>query len=194
MKPFPSFFAFCSVLAIVGATVSTTTAQTPTPLPADSLYDINVKTLDGESVSLSRYRGKVSLVVNLASKCGFTPQYKGLEALYEKYKDKGFVILGFPSNDFGGQEPGTPEEIQKFCSSTYGVTFPLFEKVVTHGAGQSPVYLFVTQVADVPKWNFTKYLVSKQGQTVAVFPSAVTPDNPALLGAIESELAKDAAK
>src|SRR5262249_3403208 len=110
-------------------------------LPADSLYKLQTKTLDGKPADLKDYSGKVTVVVNVASQCGFTPQYTGLEKLYEELKEKGFVILGFPSNDFGGQEPGSPEEIQKFCSSKYSVTFPLFEKVVTKaGKEQSPIY------------------------------------------------------
>ena len=169
-------------------------AQTPSPTPPpmpDSLYSFQVHTLAGEPRSLDLYKGKISLVVNLASKCGFTPQYKGLEALYEKYKDRGFVILGFPSNDFGGQEPGTPQEIQTFCSTTYQVTFPLFEKVVTKaGPEQAPIYTFLTATHDAPKWNFTKYLIDRDGHVIASFPSKVTPDDPALVGAIEAELDK----
>jgi len=172
-------------LAAIFTLLATAGAQTPM-----SLYQLDTKTLAGEPQSLSLYQGKVSLVVNLASKCGFTPQYKGLEALYEKYKDQGFVLLGFPSNDFGGQEPGTAQEIATFCHATYGVSFPLFEKVVTKGEGQSPVYAFLTASHDAPKWNFTKYLVNKQGVVVASFPSAVPPEDPALRAAIEAELKK----
>ena len=180
-------------LFLLLATLTTTllgTAMTHAQTPA-SFYDLQVNTLAGAPQPLSLYKGKVALVVNLASKCGFTPQYKGLEALYENYKDKGVVLLGFPSNDFGGQEPGTPAEIQTFCSTKYSVTFPLFEKVVTKpGDGQSPVYTFLTTSHDAPKWNFTKYLINKQGVVVAVFPSKVTPEDPALLAAIDAELAK----
>ncbi|SDT88974.1 glutathione peroxidase [Verrucomicrobium sp. GAS474] len=178
-----------TLLLLIGTPM--THAQTPAPAPAASFYDLDTKTLAGEAQPLSLYKGKVSLVVNLASKCGFTPQYTGLETLYEKYKDKGFVLLGFPSNDFGGQEPGTPAEIQTFCSAKYSVTFPLFEKVVTKkGDGQSPIYVFLTSAHDAPKWNFTKYLIDKQGHVVAVFPSAVKPEDPALVSALEAELAK----
>ena len=156
-----------------------------------SLYDLSTKTLEGQPASLAEYKGKVSLVVNLASKCGYTPQYKGLEALYEAYKDKGFVILGFPSNEFGGQEPGTPEEIRSFCSLTYGVTFPLFEKSVTApGASQSPVYAFVTAGREAPKWNFTKYLVDRRCRVVARFDPRVRPDDPALVAKVEELLAE----
>jgi len=171
------------------------TPSTPPPTPSspmpDSLYDFQVHTLAGDPQGLDLYKGKVALVVNLASKCGFTPQYKGLEALYEKYKDQGFVILGFPSNDFGGQEPGTPQEIQTFCSTTYQVTFPLFEKVVTKaGPEQAPIYTFLTATHDAPKWNFTKYLIDRTGHVIASFPSKVTPEDPALLAAIQAELDK----
>lgn len=187
MPPFSRvlcFFSLITVLALTGAHLSSQT-------PAVSLYTLDTKTLAGDAASLSAYQGKVSLVVNLASKCGFTKQYPALEALYEKYKDQGFVLLGFPSNDFGGQEPGTADEIQTFCKANYGVTFPLFEKsVVKKTDGQSPVYVFLTEHDNPPGWNFTKYLVNKQGQVVAVFPSKVTPDDPELLAAIEAELKK----
>ena len=156
-----------------------------------SLYDLSTNTLEGQPAPLAAYKGKVSLVVNLASKCGYTPQYKGLEALSEASKDKGFVILGFPSNEFGGQEPGTPEEIRSFCSLTYGVTFPLFEKSVTKpGAGQSPVYTFLTAGRDAPKWNFSKYLVGKDGTVVGSWASGTTPESAELHTAIEAALAK----
>jgi glutathione peroxidase len=159
--------------------------------PVMRLYDLQTHTLDGKPADLSAYKGKVALVVNLASKCGFTPQYTALEALYERNAGRGFVILGFPSNEFGGQEPGTSEEIQSFCKLNYGVTFPLFEKSVTKpGAGQSPVYGFLTSGGDAPAWNFGKYLIGKDGRVVRYFPSKVTPEDPALVAAIEAELAK----
>src|SRR5471030_3562094 len=125
---------------VAAATVLIFTSMNLSAAPAQSLYDLTVNSLDGKPVDLGQYKGHVVLVVNVASKCGFTPQYAGLEKLYLDYKDKGFVILGFPANDFGHQEPGTPEEIAAFCSSKFNVTFPMFEKVVTKGAGQSPVY------------------------------------------------------
>jgi glutathione peroxidase len=153
-----------------------------------SLYDLTVNTLDGKPQPLSAYKGKVSLVVNTASECGFTPQYAGLEKLYEDYKDKGFVILAFPSNDFGAQEPGTPEQIKKFCDVNYHVRFPMFEKVKTKGAGQSPVYVFLTEKNGEPKWNFHKYLVGKDGKVLAAFPSKVTPESTELTSAIDSAL------
>jgi glutathione peroxidase len=137
------------------------------------------------------YRGTVSLVVNVASKCGFTPQYEGLEKLHAELHDRGFNVLGFPSNDFGGQEPGTNEEIGAFCKLTYGVTFPMFDKVVTRlAADQSPVYGFLWRSGYLPAWNFAKYVIGKDGQIVAFFPSAVTPDDPALRATISKALAQ----
>ena len=153
-----------------------------------SLYELNVHSLDGKPVELAQYRGHVTLVVNTASHCGFTPQYAGLEKLYQDYKGRGFVILGFPSNDFGGQEPGTPQEIATFCSTTYHVTFPMFEKVVTKGPGQSPVYQFLTTGFPAPTWNFCKYLIDKNGKVIQEFPSAITPESPVLRGAIDAAL------
>jgi glutathione peroxidase len=154
-----------------------------------SFYDLQTMTLDGKPGNLAQYRGKVSLVVNVASKCGFTPQYEGLEKLHRELRGKGFNVLGFPSNDFGGQEPGTAKEIADFCRLTYDVTFPMFEKVVTKkGAGQSPVYAFLGESGQLPAWNFSKYVIDKQGNIVAFFPSAVTPDDPALRAAIAKAL------
>jgi glutathione peroxidase len=156
-----------------------------------SLYDFKVNSLEGKPVELSQYRGKVTLVVNVASHCGYTPQYDGLEKLYKEYQSQGLVILGFPCNDFGGQEPGSPQEIQKFCSTKYNVTFPLFEKVSTkEGPGQAPVYQFLTAGGDKPSWNFCKYLIDRQGHIVKFFPSKVTPDAGELRAAIDGELAK----
>ena len=149
-----------------------------------SLYDLKVNSLDGKPVDLAQYKGHVVLVVNVASKCGFTPQYAGLEKLYLAYKDQGFVILGFPANDFGHQEPGTPQEIAAFCSSKYSVTFPMFEKVVTKGSGQSPVYQFLTTGFPAPTWNFCKYLIDKNGKVLNFFPSKVKPQDKALTDAI----------
>lgn len=155
-----------------------------------SFYDLKTTTLDGQPADLAQYRGKVSLVVNVASKCGFTPQYEGLEALHREMKGKGFNVLGFPSNDFGGQEPGTAQEIATFCKLTYGVTFPMFEKVVTRkGTDQSPIYTFLGSSGNLPAWNFSKYVLDKQGKIVAFFPSQVTPEDPALRAAIAKALA-----
>ena len=156
-----------------------------------SFYDLQTNTLEGKPGNLSQYRGTVSLVVNVASKCGYTPQYEGLEKLQREMKGKGFNVLGFPSNDFGGQEPGTAQEIATFCKLTYDVTFPMFEKVVTKaGSTQSPVYSFLGATGNLPKWNFSKYVVNKKGQVVAFFPSDVVPEDPALRAAIAKALAE----
>jgi glutathione peroxidase len=153
-----------------------------------SLHDLTVNTLQGKPQALSAYKGKVVLVVNTASECGFTPQYAGLEKLYEEYKDKGLVILGFPSNDFGAQEPGSAEQIQTFCKKNYGVTFPMFEKVATKGPEQAPVYKFLTQKQPEPKWNFHKFLVGKDGQVRSSFPSKVAPESKELRDAIDAAI------
>ena len=159
-----------------------------------TVYDFSALSPAGQDVPLSRYRGKVLVVVNTASKCGFTPQYAGLEALYKEYKDRGVEVLGFPCNQFGGQEPGTSEEIAAFCSTTYGVTFPLTEKVEVNGAGRHPLYAELTltpddegEAGDV-EWNFEKFLVGADGEVVARFRPEVTPEAPELLSAIESAL------
>ena len=163
------------------------------PMGTGSLYDLKVTTLDGRPAELSAYKGKVALVVNVASQCGFTPQYAGLEKLYRELAPKGVVILGFPSNDFGGQEPGTAEEIGQFCQKNYGVTFPMFAKVVTKkGPDQSPVYSFLGESGSLPQWNFSKYVVDKNGKVEAFFPSRVAPDAPELRAAIEKALAGSA--
>ena len=154
-----------------------------------SFYDLKTQTLLGKPADLADYRGKVTLVVNVASYCGYTPQYKGLEQLHRELKDKGFAVLGFPSNDFGEQEPGTGEEIATFCKLTYDVTFPMFSKVVTRpGPGQSPVYTYLGASGHLPAWNFGKYLIGKDGKVRAFFASDVTPDEPALRVAIADAL------
>jgi glutathione peroxidase len=158
-----------------------------------SLYDIPLKDIDGKPTSLKAYEGKVLLIVNVASKCGFTPQYEALEAIQKKYEAKGFTVLGFPCNDFGSQEPGTAEEIKAFCSSTYSVTFPLFEKLHVKGAQQHPLYAALTG-KDSPfpgdiKWNFGKFVISRDGRIVKRFASENTPDSPEVNGAIEAALA-----
>lgn len=160
------------------------------PLAQDSFYRLATKTLEGQPAELKDYAGRVALVVNVASQCGYTPQYTGLETLYADLKDKGFVVLGFPSNDFGGQEPGTAVEIRQFCSLNYDVTFPLFEKVVTRaGAGQSPVYANLQkQSGELPSWNFAKYLVGKDGTVVKFYKSDVKPGDAGLRRDIETAL------
>jgi glutathione peroxidase len=162
-------------------------AQTPRR-PAMSFHDLSARRLDGQAQPLSAYKGKVVLVVNVASECGYTPQYAGLEKLYQARKAQGFEVLGFPCNQFGGQEPGSASDIQGFCQKNFGVTFPLFEKVEVKGAGQSPVYAFLTAQHGAPKWNFHKFLVGKEGQVLAAFPSSVEPEGPELKAALEAAL------
>jgi glutathione peroxidase len=161
-----------------------------------SIRDIPVKTLSGEESSLGRsdLAGKALLVVNVASKCGLTPQYTALESLHERLSGRGFSVVGFPCNQFGGQEPGTPEEIAEFCSATYGVTFPMFEKIEVNGAGRHPVYDELTAVADAEgtagdiQWNFEKFLIRPDGSVAARFRPRTAPDDPGVLAAIEENL------
>jgi glutathione peroxidase len=158
-----------------------------------NIYDLSVRTMDGENKSLSDYKGKVLLIVNVASKCGYTPQYEGLEAIYEKYKDKGFEILAFPCNDFGEQEPGTNDEIRTFCESKYNVTFTLFDKVNVLGDDKSPLYERLINNSEPSGdigWNFEKFVVSKNGDIMARYKSKVKPDSEELTAVIESELSK----
>jgi glutathione peroxidase len=158
------------------------------------LYDIEISTLSDQPTKLGEYRGKAILAVNVASKCGLTPQYTQLEALQKKYADKGFTVLGFPCNQFGGQEPGSPEEIQTFCSTNYGVTFPLTEKIDVNGDGRHPVYQVLTDVADADgnagdiQWNFEKFVISADGGTITRFRPQTKPDDPKVIAAIEAAL------
>lgn len=153
-----------------------------------SFFEIETRSLAGKPVVLSQYRGKVALVVNTASACGYTPQYEGLQRLYEELKGRGLVVIAFPSNEFGGQEPGTADDIQSFCSTTYRVTFPMMEKVQTRGVGQSPAYAELTKIGIEPGWNFHKYLVSRWGQVLRSFKHSVKPDDAELRKAIEAAL------
>lgn len=161
---------------------------------ASSVLDFTLNSLDGKPAPLADYRGKVVLIVNVASRCGYTPQYTGLEKIYEKYKDQGFVILGFPANNFGGQEPGTNEEIKTFCSSKYQVTFPMYSKVSVKGADATPLYQFLTDKKSNPatggeiEWNFTKFLVDRSGKVIARFEPAIEPESSGVTGAIEKAL------
>jgi glutathione peroxidase len=164
------------------------------PLSAASVYDYSVKTIDGTPAALSSYKGKTVLIVNVASKCGYTPQYAGLQKLYAKYKDRGFVILGFPANNFGAQEPGTNAEIKTFCSRTYNVTFPMFSKISVKGDDKAPLYQYLTETSpnaathgDI-QWNFTKFLIGKDGKVVARFEPDVTPESAEMEKAIEGAL------
>lgn len=156
-----------------------------------SIYDFTMKNIDGKEIQLSQYKGKVLLIVNVASECGYTPQYGSLEALYIKYKHKGFVILGFPANNFGEQEPGTDSEIKTFCDRNYGVTFDLFSKISVNGSDQHPLYKFITSDANVGgdvKWNFQKYLVDKKGNLAHKFLSRIEPMSEEVISAIEAAL------
>jgi len=177
-------------LLVLGlATMTTAAAADPAPCPP--LLDLSVRRLAGdETVNLCEaYRGKVILIVNTASKCGFTPQYEGLEALYRKYKDRGLVVLGFPSNDFMNQEPGNEEEIQKFCRLTYSVEFPMFEKVSVKAGNASPLFQrLATAGAPYPKWNFYKYLIDRDGKLVDYYVSLTSPEGGKIERAIEKLL------
>ncbi|MGW4380394.1 glutathione peroxidase [Kitasatospora sp. NPDC004531] len=160
----------------------------------ESLFELPIRTLAGEPSSLAEYRGKVLLLVNVASKCGLTPQYTGLERLQKAYGERGFTVLGFPCNQFAGQEPGSAEEIQEFCSTTYGVSFPLFEKVDVNGADRHPIYARLTEVPDAAgeagdvQWNFEKFLVSADGEVVGRFRPRTEPEAPELVAEIEARL------
>jgi glutathione peroxidase len=177
-------FALCAVAAVAAAPQSSSSSGT-----ASSFYDLKTSYLDGKPADLGVFRGKVTLAVNVASKCGFTPQYEGLEKLNRELAGKGFAVLGFPSNDFGGQEPGTAKEIADFCRLTYDVTFPMFSKLVTQpGSEQSPIYKFLGTSGHLPAWNFSKYVIGKDGRIIAFFPSEVTPESPELRRAITKAL------
>src|SRR6266853_2245010 len=160
-----------------------------------NVFDYTLNTIDGQPAPLSAYKGKVVMLVNVASRCGFTPQYTALESIYEKYKDRGFVIVGIPANNFGGQEPGTNQEIKTFCSSKYNVTFPMMAKVSVKGEDTTPLYQFLTDKAAHPqtggeiKWNFTKFLVGPDGHVIKRFEPEVTPDSPDVTSAIQKALA-----
>jgi glutathione peroxidase len=159
-------------------------------LGASSIQEFTMNSIDGKPVPLASYKGKVALVVNVASRCGFTPQYAGLEALYRQYKDRGFVVLGFPANNFMGQEPGTNEEIKTFCTRKYDVTFPMFSKISVKGEDKAPLYQFLTQTGgDIP-WNFTKFLVDGDGKVIVRFEPKMKPDSPEVTAAIEKALGR----
>jgi glutathione peroxidase len=159
-----------------------------------TLYDFSMKTIDGKSMPLATYKGKVVLLVNVASRCSYTPQYAALQALYAKYKDQGLVIAGFPANNFLQQEPGTDQEIKTFCSTKYNVTFPMFSKISVLGEDKAPLYQYLTDKSANPttggeiQWNFTKFLVDRNGRIVARFEPNVTPDSPEVVSAIERTL------
>jgi glutathione peroxidase len=166
------------------------------PKKVSSVLDFSMKNIDGKPTDLAQYKGKVLLVVNVASKCGLTPQYEGLEATYRKYKDKGFEVLAFPANEFGKQEPGTDAEIKEFCTGNYDVTFPVFSKIVVKGDGIHPLYAFLTEKDSNPKfagpigWNFAKFLVNRKGEVIARFEPRAKPDDASIVAAIEKALAE----
>ncbi len=158
---------------------------------ANSVHEFSLNTIDGKPAPLSQYKGKVLLLVNVASQCGYTPQYAGLQSLFSKYKDKGLVIVGVPANNFGGQEPGTNEDIKTFCERKYNVTFPMMSKVSVKGSDMIPLYGYLTsETGGDVKWNFTKFLVGKDGKIVQRFESKVTPESPEMTGAIEQALSR----
>jgi glutathione peroxidase len=178
-------FAFVLAFCLAGSAMAASTG---------SVYDFTLKSIDGQPVSLSSYHGKVLLLVNVASHCGFTPQYAALESVYEKYKDRGLVIVGVPANNFAGQEPGTNEEIKKFCTTKYNVSFPMMSKVSVVEPDKTPLYVFLTDKSTDPqfngeiKWNFTKFLFSRDGKPLARFEPNVTPDSPQVIAAIDAAL------
>ena len=163
-------------------------------MAASNVHEFTMNSIDGQPVPLAQFTGKVMLIVNVASRCGYTPQYAGLEALYRKYKDKGLVILGFPANNFLWQEPGSNQEIKTFCTTKYHVTFPMFSKISVKGKDKAPLYVFLTDKKSHPStggeigWNFTKFLADRNGRAVARFSSSVAPDSPELVAAVEAAL------
>ncbi|MEL6671695.1 MAG: glutathione peroxidase [Bacteroidota bacterium] len=160
-----------------------------TPTETQSIHDFTLNTLQGESQSLETYKGKVILIVNVASKCGLTPQYKPLQELYDAYKDQGLVILGFPANNFMNQEPGSAEEIEAFCQKNYGVSFPMFEKISVKGKQQHPLYQYLeAQTGEDPKWNFHKYLINKDGKVISSISPTTQPDAEEVVSAIKALL------
>lgn len=194
MKMSQAISFITSVAVLLASTISAKINSPANGESSGNIQDVTVKDMNGKEVKLSDYKGKVLLIVNVASKCGYTKQYAGLEAIYEKYKAQGFEILAFPCNDFGGQEPGTNEEIQEFCSSTYSVKFKLFDKIKVIGDEKAPLYVLLTSNKNVEqgdiKWNFEKFLVDKEGNVVSRFRSKVTPESEELTKAIEAELSK----
>lgn len=182
--------ALISFVSVLGFALSASAADVKSPL------DFKVKSIEGQDVDLSKYKGEVVLIVNVASKCGLTPQYEQLESVYTKYKDKGLAVLGFPANEFGKQEPGTNDEIKQFCTGKYNVDFPMFAKIVVKGNGINPLYEYLTSETTNPgmsgdiKWNFEKFLVGRDGKVVKRFDPRTKPDAPEVIEAIEAELNK----
>jgi len=180
-----------SILSLLILSTLSAQQKETTPVETKGIYSYTMKTIDGKDKPLSEYKGRVLLVVNVASLCGYTPQYKDLEEVYRKFKDDGFVILGFPANNFGQQEPGSDEEIKTFCDTKYNVTFDLFSKISVKGDDQHPLYQYITKDSPFPgdvRWNFQKYLVDKKGNIVAKYPSKVKPTDKEVIEQIESLL------
>ncbi|MBL8149055.1 MAG: glutathione peroxidase [Blastocatellia bacterium] len=184
----------CAVLVTVVACGSEEDTTPRPPLAEKSVYDFVLKDIDGNDVKMEQYQGKVLMVVNVASECGYTPQYAGLQNVYAKYKDQGFYVLGFPANNFGAQEPGSNEEIKTFCNAKYKVTFPMFSKISVKGADKHPFYRFLTEKTTDPefsgeiKWNFNKFLIDKNGKVIARFDSGTEPESSDITSNIEKAL------
>jgi glutathione peroxidase len=182
-----------SALLLSLATGMLATSMAPAIEP-HSIYGFTMKTIDGQPLKLKHFKGKVLLVVNVASHCGYTPQYKALESVYQTYHERGFEVLGFPANNFGGQEPGSDPDIKQFCTATYNVTFPMFSKISVKGDDEHPLYKWLISESDRPtddiEWNFSKFVIDKHGKVVARFKSKSTPDSPEVTAAIEKALAE----
>jgi glutathione peroxidase len=186
--PEPAPAAPAAAPAPAEASPAAPAAAAPAAAAAPSIYPIKMHRLDGTPATLSEWSGKVLLIVNTASKCGYTPQYEGLQKLHAKYSPRGFAVLGFPSNDFGGQEPGSAQEIAKFCTSIYAVNFPMFEKTKVKGEEQNELYALLSKALGEPHWNFHKYLIDKQGHPVKAWESKVEPGADEITSAIEAQL------
>ena len=184
------FRSICTFVAAALITLAFAIPSRSAELPCPPILDHKFANLMDQPISLCQYRGNVALIVNTASECGYTPQYDGLEKLYRRYRDRGFVVLGFPANDFGGQEPGSNKQIAQFCQVNYGITFPVFAKTAVAGATANPLFRqLATRTGQPPKWNFHKYLVDKSGQQLTAFESAVEPEDRRLIAKIEKLLA-----
>jgi glutathione peroxidase len=186
--------ALAALLLMMAGLTAIQAGDSPPKGVKTSIYDFKLKDIDGKDVKLDQFRGKALLLVNVASQCGYTPQYEGLQKIHSKYKEQGFAVLGFPANNFGAQEPGTDQEIKTFCSTKYRVTFPMFSKISVKGADQHPLYKFLTDEKTDPKfageitWNFNKFLVDKTGNIVGRFDSKDTPEGEKVVKAIEQAL------
>jgi glutathione peroxidase len=187
-----------SLLAVAVVAAGAVVSRAADKKPVAPALNFTMKDIDGKDVPLRKYQGKVLLVVNVASRCGNTPQYSALQSAYEKYHQQGFAVLGFPANDFGKQEPGTEAEIKEFCTAKYNVSFPMFSKIVVKGDGQAPLYHYLTDKATNPayggdiEWNFAKFLINRKGEVVARFPAKMNPSSPEIVEAIEKALAEPA--